>query len=56
MTDPTYNRKNIDANPVWYLAFVISEIKNDNAPIGWGQYITLAEGLLDNFDIKRKEK
>lgn len=48
MNDPTYNRKEIDANPAWELAFIISEIQNDNAPIGWSKYIWLAENLITN--------
>lgn len=54
MQDRTYNRNEIDANPVWELAFTISEIHNDNAPIGWSRYIPLAESLLHHYDIKRK--
>lgn len=49
--DPTYNRKEIDANPVWQLAFSLSEIMNDDAPIGWSKYISTAECLLDNYKI-----
>ena len=52
--DPTYVREDIDADPVWELAFAISEIENDNAPIGWGQYIPTAKCLLIHYDIKRK--
>lgn len=55
MNDPTYVRELIDANPVWELAFTISEIENDNAPLGWGRYIYRAELLLAHYDIKRKE-
>lgn len=54
MSDPTYVRKDIEANPVWQLAFSLSEIQNDNAPIGWGKYIWIAECLLANYDIKKK--
>jgi hypothetical protein len=54
MADPTYVRSEIDANPVWELAFVLSEIQNDGAPIGWGKYIGVARCLLDSYDIKRK--
>ena len=53
--DPTYDRKQIDDNPVWQLAFTLSEIENDDAPLGWARYISTAECLLDNYDIKRKE-
>lgn len=54
MSDPTYVREEISANPEWDLAFVLSEIMNDNAPIGWGRYISTAQCLLAAFDIKRK--
>lgn len=56
MKDPTYVREEIESNPVWDLAFVLSEIRNDNAPIGWSKYIMDAECLLAAFDIKRKPK
>jgi hypothetical protein len=55
MPDPTYVRSEIDANPEWELAFTISEIENDNAPIGWGRYITKARNLLAIYNIKRKK-
>ncbi len=54
MADPTYVKAEIEANPEWELAFTISEIENDNAPIGWGRYITTAKCLLAAYDIKRK--
>jgi hypothetical protein len=54
MSDPTYNREEIAANPTWELAWSLSEIQNDNAPIGWGRYIWVAECLIAGFDIKRK--
>lgn len=44
--DPTYNKTEIDANPVWKRAFKLSEIQNDNAPLGWSQYIPQAEEQL----------
>lgn len=44
--DPTYDRAAIDADPAWRLAFILSELLNDNAPIGWGRYILAAETLL----------
>jgi len=56
MNDPTYDKALIDANPEWQLAFSLSEIDNDNAPIGWSKYLYMAECLLNNYDIKRKEK
>jgi hypothetical protein len=54
--DPTYDKQLIDANPVWELAFFLSEIQNDNAPIGWSKYIGAATCLLDNYEIKRKQR
>lgn len=54
MRDPTYDREVIDANPVWRVAFALSEIQNDGAPLGWGRYIVIAECLLSVFDITPK--
>jgi len=48
MVDPTYSRKEIDANPEWRLAFLISEIVNDNAPLHWSTYIYQAECMIAN--------
>ncbi len=56
MSDPTYVRDEIDANPEWELAFTLSEIENDNAPIGWSRYISTAKNLLANYEIKRKPR
>ena len=56
MADPTYDLKVINANPIWELAFSLSEIRNDNSPIGWGTYISTAECLLSLYDIKLKGK
>jgi hypothetical protein len=53
MRDPTYVKADIEANPVWDLAFVLSEILNDGAPIGWSKYISTAECLLAHYEIKR---
>jgi len=54
MNDPTYNREAIRANPEWDLAFILSEIMNDAAPLGWSKYIPTAQCLLAAFEIKRK--
>jgi hypothetical protein len=56
MTDPTYRKEEIEANRAWHVAWVMSEIQNDFAPIGWGKYIPLAESLLYAFDITPKAK
>lgn len=55
MRDPTYDALAIRQNPVWQLAFSLSEIENSNAPIGWAKYIPTAQCLLSNYEIKRKE-
>lgn len=54
MADPTYNKAEIERNPAWHLAFVLSEIRNASAPIGWGEYIGTANELLAVFDITPK--
>jgi len=53
-TDPTYVREDIRSNPEWDLAFVLSELQNDDALFGWGKYIGLAKSLRTYFDITRK--
>lgn len=54
--DPTYIKSEIETNPVWALAFWLSEIDNANAPIGWGKYILMARALLTKYDlVERKE-
>lgn len=47
MQDPTYNRKEIDNNSITKLAFILSELHNDNAPIGWSSYIVIARWLIE---------
>ena len=54
MLDPTYVTEEIEANPTWKLAWAISELENDNAPIGWSDYIRLAEYLLHRFFIEER--
>lgn len=54
MDDPTYVKTEIDKNPEWELAFSLSEMQNDNAPIGWSKYIPLAGMILANWEVKRK--
>lgn len=51
MTDPTYVQAEIAANPIWALAFRLSEVDNDNAPIGWFRYVPMARWLLDNYTM-----
>lgn len=40
--DPTYDKAEIDANPAWKLAFWMSELFNDDAPLGWSAFISSA--------------
>jgi hypothetical protein len=54
MADPTYITEEIQANPEWELAFSLSEIDNDIAPVGWARYIPMARCLLARYDITRK--
>lgn len=54
VSDPTYVQAEIEANPIWHLAWRLSEVDNDNAPLGWGRYIPLAHWLLYTFDLKEK--
>ena len=54
MYDPTYVKAEIDKRPEWELAFTLSEIQNNNAPIGWGKYIFLAKMILAIYDVKKK--
>lgn len=51
INDPTYEKNLIDANPVWKKAFYLSEMKNDNAPLGWGDYISEAEEVLEQEGV-----
>ena len=53
-SDPTYVKEEINADPVWKLAFWMSEIDNDSAPIGWGDYRVLASAVLRRFDLTEK--
>lgn len=54
MKDPTYVQAEIEANPVWKLAHLMSEMDNDNAPLGWSEYIPLARLLLEKFVLTER--
>lgn len=56
MVDWTYDKDVIKRNPKWHVAWVLSEILNGEAPIGWGRYIFAAECLLAAFEMKPKEE
>jgi hypothetical protein len=50
VNDPTYVKKEIEARPEWRLAFFLSELENDDAPLGWGKYIWKAEAILKKLN------
>jgi hypothetical protein len=54
MNDPTYDLQKINAHPVWKLAFELSEVDNDNAPIGWWKYFSIADHLVRKYELKEK--
>lgn len=56
MTDLTYVKEEIESREDWRVAWVLSEILNDAAPIGWSRYIGAAQCLLAEFDMKPKGK
>lgn len=47
MSDPTYDTNVINADPVWKLAFELSEQENDNAPLGWSKFIPRAKKIIE---------
>lgn len=54
MKDPTYEKDKIESNGVWHIAFIMSEMLNDNAPIGWSKYIQAAEKAMKNaMEVKQ---
>lgn len=56
LPDPTYVREQIEADPKWALAFRMSEVDNDDAPIGWYRYVPLASWLLYRFELTEKKE
>jgi hypothetical protein len=52
MNDPTYDGKEIERNPVWKLAFFLSELFNDNAPLDWSKYIPIAQDAIDKARVE----
>lgn len=55
MMDATYDRKEIDSDPISKRAFQISEKENDNAPIGWSKYIPRAKIEIENLEVENKK-
>ena len=49
--DPTYNMDEIASNPEWKLAFLISEVLNDQAPLGWGNYTSVASVIMRRYKL-----
>lgn len=45
-TPETYDRAKIEETPVWRAAFALSEVWNDNAPLGWSAFIPEARRLI----------
>ena len=45
-----YSRPNFD-DPTDRLAHLLSELHNDNAPIGWERYRFTAKALIDRFNL-----
>lgn len=41
------SEKDLNHNGAWHIAFILSEMVNDNAPIGWDKYIPLAEKSIE---------
>lgn len=50
MSDPTYDQEEINKNKVWRVAFIMSELRNDNAPLGWSRYIPDATAVVASLD------
>lgn len=48
MADPTYEKNRIEGDGTWHIAYILSELVNDNAPIGWGKFIPIAENAVAN--------
>jgi hypothetical protein len=50
MPDPTYDPEKIANNKVWRVAFLMSEFRNDSAPIGWSKYIPDATAVVASLE------
>jgi hypothetical protein len=55
-TFPVYAAAEKGKNPVEDLAWLMSELHNDNAPIGWRGYIPLAAALMERFEMKERKR
>ena len=51
-----FERDVIDANPVLELAWSIAQILDDDAPLRWWRHVSLAEMLLDNYNITKRSR
>jgi hypothetical protein len=54
MNDPIYRSDLINADPIWKLAFELSEVDNDDAPLGWSAYVPMARHLLSRYRLIEK--
>jgi len=50
MADPTYDKNEIQKNKTWRVAFILSELYNNSAPLGWSRYIPDANVILASLD------
>ena len=53
MSDPTYDKKKIEKNKVWAVAWIISETFNDDAPLGWSKSIPIAKLIVEKLSTKK---
>jgi hypothetical protein len=44
---PTHDKKLIEANGAWHIAWILCQTIDDDAPMGWGKYIPAAQKLID---------
>jgi hypothetical protein len=51
---PAHTKEEIDANPLLWVAFVISEEVNPNHPISWHQYLKISAAILKGHYVIRK--
>lgn len=41
------SKEDLMFNGTWHIAYILSEMVNDQAPIGWSTYIPLAERTIE---------
>lgn len=55
LPDPTYVPDRINADPEWKIAFVLSELVNDDAPIGWSAFIPIAKKAIEDARLSVRD-